>query len=279
MREGAMRLARFGAGLAVVAITGAVTAGCSSSATASGTPASSAPASGTPASGTPASSAPASGAPATPAATTAPAAAAAQCTPAASTTGEPVGYRACGVAARNVGVPVYAAAAAKKTYTLTLATNRGTIVFTANGAAAPYTVYSFVYLADKGYFNQTKCHRLTTAGIYVLQCGDPTGTGSGGPGYEFQDENLTALGTPVNGEVTYPAGTVAMANAGPDTNGSQFFLVYKNSPLAPDYTPFGNITLGLSLIQQIAAAGTNNANGPGDGAPNESVEIESATAR
>ncbi|HXL91941.1 MAG TPA: peptidylprolyl isomerase [Streptosporangiaceae bacterium] len=273
MREGAMRLARFGAGLAVVAITGAVTSGCSSSATASGAPASGAPATSA-ASATPATS---TAAPAT--ATATPAAAAAQCTPAASTTGEPVGYRACGVAARNVGIPVYDAAAAKKTYTLTLATNRGTIVFTANGAAAPYTVYSFVYLAKNGYFNQTKCHRLTTAGIYVLQCGDPTGTGSGGPGYEFQDENLTALGAPVNGEVTYPAGTVAMANAGPDTNGSQFFLVYKNSPLAPDYTPFGTITLGLSLIQQVAAAGTNNANGPGDGAPNESVEIESATAR
>jgi peptidyl-prolyl cis-trans isomerase B (cyclophilin B) len=262
MREGAMRLARFGAGLAAVAITSAITSGCSSS---------------TPAASAPAASAPAASAPATSAATATPAAAAAQCTPAASTTGEPVGYRPCGVAARNVGVPVYDATAAKKTYTLTLATNRGTIVFTANGAAAPYTVYSFVYLAKKGYFNQTKCHRLTTSGIYVLQCGDPTGTGSGGPGYQFQDENLTALGTPANGEVTYPAGTVAMANAGPGTNGSQFFLVYKNSPLAPDYTPFGTITLGLSLLQQVAAAGTNNANGPGDGAPNESVEIENAT--
>ena len=270
--EGAKRLARFGAGLAVVAITGAVASGCSSSAPASGAAAT--PAAATPAATTPAPTTPAAAA--TPATAT-PAAAAAQCTPAASITSEQVGYRACGVAARNVGVPVYNAAAAKRTYTVTLATSRGTIAFTANGAAAPYTVYSFVYLAEHGYFNQTKCHRLTTAGIFVLQCGDPTGTGSGGPGYEFQDENLGSLGTPANGQVTYPAGTVAMANAGPGTNGSQFFLVYKDSPLAPDYTPFGNITLGLSLLQQIAAAGTNNANGPGDGAPKEPVEIERVT--
>jgi peptidyl-prolyl cis-trans isomerase B (cyclophilin B) len=258
MREGAMRLARLGAGLAAVAITGAVMSGCSSSAPASG------------ASGATATSAAAATA-------TSAAAAAAQCTPAASTTSEPVGYHACGVAARDVGVPVYDAAAAKKTYTVTITTNRGDIVFTADGAAAPYTVYSFVYLAKKGYFNATKCHRLTTAGIFVLQCGDPTGTGSGGPGYEFQDENLTSLGTPVSGSVTYPAGAVAMANAGPDTNGSQFFLVYKNSPLTPNYTPFGTITQGLSILLKVAAAGTNNANGTGDGAPNEPVEIERVT--
>jgi len=255
MREGAMRTARFGAGLAVVAMAGAVTAGCGS--------------------GTPASSAPASGAAATAAATSA--AAAAQCTPATSTTDEPVGYRACGEAARNVGIPVYDAAEAKKTYTVTLATNRGNIVFTADGAAAPYTVFSFVYLAEKGYFNATKCHRLTTSGIFVLQCGDPTGTGAGGPGYDFQDENLGSLGTPVSGYVTYPAASVAMANAGPGTNGSQFFLVYKGSPLMPDYTPFGTITQGLDILQKVAAAGTDNANGTGDGAPNEPVEIERVT--
>ena len=86
----------------------------------------------------------------------------------------------------------------------------------------------------------------------MLQCGDPTGTGTGGPGYQFQDENLTA--TAVTGG-TYPAGTVAMANSGPDTNGSQFFLVYKDSQLPPSYTPFGTITGGLDVLQKIAAAG------------------------
>jgi peptidyl-prolyl cis-trans isomerase B (cyclophilin B) len=261
MSERALRLARAGAALTVITITGAVISGCSSS-----TPAASATGSASATLAAPATSA-----------ASATSAAAAECSPAASTAGEPVGYRACGVAARDVGIPVYAAAAAHETYTVTLATNRGNIVFTADGKAAPYTVYSFVYLAKKDYFNATKCHRLTTSGIFVLQCGDPTGTGAGGPGYAFQDENLTAFGAPANGYVTYPAGSVAMANAGPDTNGSQFFLVYKASPLAPDYTPFGTITQGLDILQKIAAAGSNNANGTGDGAPNDSVEIEKVT--
>lgn len=159
-------------------------------------------------------------------------------------------------------------------------TNRGDIEFTADGKAAPYTVYSFVYLVNKQYFTTTPCHRLTTAGIYVLQCGDPSGTGSGGPGYQFQDENLASLGTPdATGAVTYKAGTVAMANAGPGTNGSQFFLVYKDSPIPPAYTPFGTITEGLDVLQQIAQAGTDDSNSAGDGVPKESVQIESVTVR
>jgi peptidyl-prolyl cis-trans isomerase B (cyclophilin B) len=129
---------------------------------------------------------------------------------------------------------------------------------------APCTVNSFVYLASKNYFSNTRCHRLTTSGIYVLQCGDPTGTGTGGPGYRFSDENLTGA--------TYPANTVAMANSGPNTNGSQFFLVYKNTTLQPNYTPFGTIVAGLSVIQKVAAAGTTN--GTGDGQPKEKVVIE-----
>ena len=200
------------------------------------------------------------------------------CTALGSTTNEPVGYRPCsdGAPARNVGVPVYNAEQAHHTYTVTLQTNHGNVVFLADGNDAPYTVFSFVHLASHGYFDATKCHRLTTTGIFVLQCGDPSGTGSGGPGYDFQDENLTALGAPVNGAVNYPAGEVAMANAGPDTNGSQFFLVYKDSPLQPNYTPFGKITQGLDILNQIAAAGSDSANGSGDGRPNESVVIEKA---
>jgi peptidyl-prolyl cis-trans isomerase B (cyclophilin B) len=202
----------------------------------------------------------------------------ATCPTAASLTGEPVGYQPCGTAARNVGVPTYDAARAHRTYTATLKTNRGDIVFTAAGADAPYTVFSFVYLAQKQYFDNTPCHRLTTSGIYVLQCGDPSGTGSGGPGYEFQDENLGAFGhAGSGGSVTYPAGTVAMANAGFDTNGSQFFLVYRDSPLAPDYTPFGTVTQGLDILTSVAAQGSNNADGAGDGAPVESVTIEQVT--
>jgi len=245
------RWARIGAGLAIAAAIGVATSACSSKSASSTAVVSS-----------------------TAAATTA-----AACSAYASVDAEPVGYHACGTAARDVGIPTFISTVAEKTYTVTMQTNRGTIVFTADGKAAPYTVYSFVYLAEKDYFNATKCHRLTTEGIFVLQCGDPTGTGSGGPGYEFQDENLTSLGTPVNSSVTYPAGEVAMANAGPGTNGSQFFLVYKNTPLAPSYTPFGQITQGLNLIQQVAAAGTNNANNQGDGAPNDPVELEKVTVQ
>ena len=255
------RLAWVGAGVAIVAIIGAVAfAWTSSSGTSSALGSAAATASATAGAGAAQGTA-------------------AACEPAASTTDEPVGYQACGPAARDVGVPTFNAAAAEKTYTVTLQTNRGNVVFTADGKDAPYTVYSFVYLAEKDYFNTTKCHRLTTTGIYVLQCGDPTGTGSGGPGYEFQDENLASLGTPVSGAVTYKAGMVAMANAGPGTNGSQFFLVYKDSPLTPNYTPFGTITQGLGILKQVAAAGSNNANGTGDGAPNEPVEIEKVTVQ
>jgi peptidyl-prolyl cis-trans isomerase B (cyclophilin B) len=143
------------------------------------------------------------------------------------------------------------------------------IVIKLDPAKAPCTVNSFVYLAAQKYFDATPCHRLTTAGIFVLQCGDPTGTGSGGPGYEFGDENLTGA--------MYPAGTVAMANAGPGTNGSQFFLVYQDTTLAPNYTPFGTITSGLAVIQKIAAAGSDNSNGPGDGKPMTPVQIKSVT--
>ena len=191
---------------------------------------------------------------------------------------EPVGYHVCGAAARSVGVPAYSAALAHKTYKVTIKTNRGNIVFTANGNAAPYTVYSFVYLIEKRYFDNTNCTRLVTAGIYVLQCGDPSGTGSGGPGYAFQDENLASLGSPdSSGAVTYKAGVVAMANAGPDTNGSQFFLVYKDSSIEPDYTPFGTITEGLNIVQRIAQAGSDDMYGSGDGAPNDLVHIVSVT--
>lgn len=134
--------------------------------------------------------------------------------------------------------------------------------------AARCTVGSFVNLAGQGYFDGTECHRLTTGGsLSVLQCGDPTGTGSGGPGYQFGLEN-------VDGAV-YTAGTVAMARRGgdPDSNGSQFFLVYADSQLPPEYTVFGQITDGLDVITEIAQRGT--ADDSGDGAPAEAVTIDS----
>ncbi|HEU5354439.1 MAG TPA: peptidylprolyl isomerase [Actinocrinis sp.] len=197
---------------------------------------------------------------------------------AASSTAEKTGYTKSGTAAKDVGVPVFSAADAAKPYTATIHTNRGDIVFTALTTKAPYTTFSFQYLAGKNYFSGTSCHRLTTSGIYVLQCGDPTATGSGGPGYQFQDENLNYFGAAgASGQVTYKAGTVAMANSGPGTNGSQFFLVYKDSPLAPSYTPFGTITKGLDILQSVAAQGSDNANSSGDGKPKQPVTISSVS--
>jgi peptidyl-prolyl cis-trans isomerase B (cyclophilin B) len=179
-------------------------------------------------------------------------------------------YSASGTAARKVKLPP--ATADKVNYQATIKTNRGTIVLDLNGTKAPCTVNSFVSLANQSYFSKTPCHRLTSEkGLYVLQCGDPTGTGSGGPGYKFDDENLAGA--------KYTAGTVAMANSGANTNGSQFFLVYKNSSLPASYTPFGTIAGGINIIQNIAKAGTTNSNGPGDGAPKEKVEIDSVTIK
>ncbi|WP_024804794.1 peptidylprolyl isomerase [Nocardia sp. BMG51109] len=154
-------------------------------------------------------------------------------------------------------------------YAATLQTNCGAITVDLDAAHAPRTVNSFAFLAGEQYFDHTRCHRLTTEGLFVLQCGDPTATGSGGPGYRFPDENLTGA--------TYPAGTVAMANAGPDTNGSQFFLVYSDSPLPPHYTPFGRVTAGMDVLQNIAAGGTKD--GSADGAPATDIVFESVTAQ
>ncbi|MFE3543224.1 peptidylprolyl isomerase [Nocardia sp. NPDC059177] len=152
-------------------------------------------------------------------------------------------------------------------YTATLDTTCGTVTIDLDAAAAPRTVNSFVFLAGEGYFDHTRCHRLTTEGIYVLQCGDPTATGMGGPGYQFGDENLAGA--------VYPAGTVAMANAGPGTNGSQFFLVYQDTQLPPNYTPFGRISDGLDVVTTIADAGV--VGGGPDGTPVAEVVLDAVT--
>ncbi|MEN8671996.1 peptidylprolyl isomerase [Nocardioides sp.] len=158
-------------------------------------------------------------------------------------------------------------AAYNGTVEATLSTNVGDIDLTLDAAAAPCTVNSFTSLASQAYFDDTTCHRLTTSGIFVLQCGDPDGTGAGGPGYSFADE--------LSGAETYPAGTLAMANAGPNTNGSQFFLVYEDSQLPAAYTVFGEVSAdGLEVLRSIAEKGT--ADGGGDGAPAEPVDIDFA---
>ncbi|WP_030271622.1 peptidylprolyl isomerase [Streptomyces sp. NRRL B-24484] len=163
------------------------------------------------------------------------------------------------------GIPVFDAKKAAKPYSATLRTSQGAITFKALTDKAPCTTFSFRFLAEHDYFDRSHCHRLTTQRIFVLQCGDPTGTGSGGPGYSFPDENLEGA--------TYPAGTVAMANAGPSTNGSQFFFVWKDTKLSPAYTPFGQVTAGLDVLQKIAAGGEDDQNNPGDGFPNLPVNI------
>ena len=168
---------------------------------------------------------------------------------------------------------------------VTISTNRGDIKVTLDGDKTPCTVNSFLSLAKQGYFDNTRCHRLTTQGIYVLQCGDPSASGSGGPGYAFGDELIkddsrlqpcrtVSTDSGPQQVCTYSAGTLAMANAGPNTNGSQFFLVYKDSPLPPAYTVFGRMSAGgLQVVSKIAADGL--AGGQGDGPPKKPVVISS----
>jgi len=159
--------------------------------------------------------------------------------------------------------------------TFTFATNCGNIVVTTVGAKAPITITQLATLARGGYFNDSLCHRLTTKGLYVLQCGDPTATGGGGPNFTYRDENL-----PAEGLYNYPAGTVAMANSGPGvngagTNGSQFFLVFADTTLGANYTIWGTITQGLEIVKAIAKAGVKG--GGADGTPNQPISIKRVT--
>jgi len=155
---------------------------------------------------------------------------------------------------------------------LTLQTNCGNIVIETFAKAAPVTITVMSQLARAGYFDKTLCHRLTTEGIFVLQCGDPTATGSGGPTFRYRDENL-----PLAAENNYPAGSVAMANSGPNTNGSQFFLVYKDTTLGPNYTLWGKIVSGLEIVRYIAQGGVKN--GGVDGIPLRTIAIERALTK
>ncbi|WP_166904443.1 peptidylprolyl isomerase [Mycobacterium sp. DL440] len=164
------------------------------------------------------------------------------------------------------------------TVSVSMVTTQGNIGLQLDNGKAPCTVNSFANLAGQNYFNDTPCHRLTTSGISVLQCGDPTGQGTGGPGYQFANEYPTNQFQPddpaLQKPVTYPRGTVAMANAGPNTNGSQFFLVYQDSQLPPGYTVFGKIDdTGLATLDKIAAAGV--AGGGADGKPALDVQLKS----
>jgi len=170
---------------------------------------------------------------------------------------------------------------------VTIGTNQGAIPILLDRRVAPCAVESFEFLLKRRYFDKTRCHRLTAYhtppyALSVLQCGDPLGTGWGDPGYWFKDEfkGVNALpnwpGFPDGSRKNYVRGTLAMANAGPDTNGSQFFLVYEDSRLRPDYTVFGRVTApGLTVLDKIAAAGVDPSSEyyPEDGAPANPVRI------
>jgi peptidyl-prolyl cis-trans isomerase B (cyclophilin B) len=208
-----------------------------------------------------------------PAPTSAPAAALGDCTFTA-TPGEP--------AAKPAPVPTVTKANTSGTVNVTLQTNRGAIPVTLDRAKAPCTVESFLSLTKAGFYTGSPCHRLTTGDyLSVLQCGDPTGTGTGGPGYTVNDEKPSDLlpSEKSPGTVTYSRGLLAMANTGqPNSGGSQFFLVYKDSTLKPDYTVFGSISEeGLGVLDKIAADGLADG-AQGDGKPRQPVTIQNVIA-
>ncbi|MDI1462330.1 peptidylprolyl isomerase [Catellatospora sp. KI3] len=177
---------------------------------------------------------------------------------------------------KDVGTPPTADIADKGTQTMTIALNSGTVEVEVNTAKAPCTAASMTYLAGKKFFDNTKCHRLTTEGIKVLQCGDPSGTGMGGPSYKLAEENLPNVTDPTT---AYPPGTIAMANTGqPGSTGSQFFIVYDTSQLGPNYTVLGKVTKGLDVVKKIGEAGAvKDGKSAPDGEPKNPVTISSIT--
>lgn len=188
-------------------------------------------------------------------------------------------------AAKAVGLPAATPDYTAK-YQATVKTNRGEIVINLANDKATCTVNSFIHLASTGYWANSQCHRASNSGgLYMVQCGDPYATastkltcassskiGTGGPGYQFASENLTGA--------TYPAGTLAMANSGSATsNGGQFFLVFKNTSLPAQYTPFGTITSGLDILQNVANSGYTCQYQAGGGAPKENLIIDSVAIK
>ena len=159
-----------------------------------------------------------------------------------------------------------------KNKVFTLFTNCGEIVIEADAKNAPITVTALAALAKGGFYNKTLCHRLTLNNIFVLNCGDPTATGKGEPNFTYRDENL-----PQDVQANYPAGTVAMENSGANTNGSQFFIVYKDTSMDPNFTIWGRVTKGLEIIKAIAKEGV--VDGSLAGFPKQTIAIEKVRVR
>jgi peptidyl-prolyl cis-trans isomerase B (cyclophilin B) len=186
---------------------------------------------------------------------------------------------------KDVGTPPATGEPRSGTRDMTIKTNLGDIVVRLDLAKAPCTGASFSYLAEKHFFDNSSCHRLVNQTgqdqqtqqlqeFHVLQCGDPTGTGQGGPKYEFDNEFV-----PTDQRPAYPAGVVAMANSGPNTNGSQFFIVFADTLLPADYTIFGNVVSGLDIAKNVGKAGDDGAfaQQAGGGHPKKKITFNSVT--
>jgi peptidyl-prolyl cis-trans isomerase B (cyclophilin B) len=182
-------------------------------------------------------------------------------------------YSLSGDSARPVKPPPTNGVPTSGTISYLLEMTNGKVTITLDRTRAPCTVNSFVSLADQGYFDNTKCHRLADSGIFVLQCGDPTGTGKGGPGYEFANET--------DGTESYTEGVVAMANGGPGTNGSQFFMVWADSTSldqTPNFTIFGEMDkASRDVVASMAGEGQDGSNADGTGRPNNPCQIATVT--
>ncbi|MDQ1738418.1 MAG: peptidyl-prolyl cis-trans isomerase [Pseudonocardiales bacterium] len=161
----------------------------------------------------------------------------------------------------DVGLPPDPKPTPTANSTAVFTTNQGTITVTMDGASAPCNVQSIKYLISKKFYDNTACPRSVNSGIFVVQCGDPSATTSGGPTYTTKDEGLT--------KVSYTEGTLAMANAGPNTNGSQFFFITKdsNGALGKNYSVIGHVTGGLDILKKVATGGDDGSNQAGGGKP------------
>jgi peptidyl-prolyl cis-trans isomerase B (cyclophilin B) len=160
-----------------------------------------------------------------------------------------------------------------KNKVITLTTNCGDIVIETFAKRAPLTISMLTGLVSAKFYDQSICHRMINSQTAaLLQCGDPTDSGYGGPAFQFDDENLPK---PIINN--YPVGTVAMANSGPNTNGSQFFIMAENTTLDPNYTVWGRVTKGLEIVKAVVATGTID--GGEVGRPKVKIAIEKATVR